>query len=468
VRRLLNGKQLRRFVAAAIGLLVIGTVAAPGAGPARGDGMTSVAVNTFENEAGVPPKVASDLSTAAYKAVASSGKFTAKGGAPLGMETTLTSDPFMDALRAAAKIGADELLLGSVVQVGGGQVYYRLSLYRVAPVAFIGSQIFSQTYPPGDAQALAAAMSNNLATLTAPRQALGTIYSVTDGPVADVGTEDGFSLGDRFNVLRGGQKVAEATITSIRDDEATLTISNPTPGYSPMMGDRLVGLRALPAILPAPPNKSSFTALGFLAAVGGALLAIGHHGQPGVPTGGTGTPFPTGSPFVVQPQTDLVALPQVTFPFIFTNTLSTTSQTNIPGLITYVQVNTQLPGQQATSPPQTVAAFCNCQPQFTAITGTTGNPETLMQFIATNIVTGETVFFNFFPTITDVSGNTLAQPAFFQAGPFSSGLRPLKRPVAGPIAPGPGVPVVGKPPIVIPKGPPGIPKPGPVDPHIPH
>jgi len=351
VRRLLSGKALRRFVAAAIGLLVIGAVAAPGVGPARGDGMTSVAVNTFENEAGAPAKVVSDLSNAAYRAVAASGKFVAKGGAPIPMEPTLTDDPFMDAMRAAAKIGADDALLGSVVQIGGGQVYYRLSLYRVAPMAFIGSQIFSAPYPPGDAQALSASLSGNLATLSAPRQALGTIYSVTKGAVADVGTEDGFSLGDRFNVMRNGQKAAEATISSIRDDEASLTISNPAPGYTPAIGDRLVGLRALPPVNPAPPNKSSFTALGFLAAVGGALLAIGHHGQPGVPGGGTGTPLPTGSPFSVVPQAAQVNLPSVTFPFIFTNPLSVTAQNNIPAFVSYVQVNTQLPAQQATSPP---------------------------------------------------------------------------------------------------------------------
>lgn len=467
MRRLLSGKQLRRFVAAAIGLVVIGAVAAPGAGPARGDGMMSVAVNTFQNEAGAPPKVISDLSSAAYRAVSSSGKFVAKGGAPLGYETTLTGDPFLEALRAAAKVGADELLLGSVVQIGGGQVYYRLSLYRVAPVTFIGSQIFSQTYPPGDANALAAALSNNLATLSGPRQALGTIFSVTAGPVGDVGTEDGFSLGDRFNVLRNGQKLAEATISSIRDDQASLTITNPVSGYKPMVGDRLVGLRALPAVLPARPNKSSFTAIGFLAAVGGALLAIGHHGQPGTP-GGSGTPGPGASPFSVQPQPVQVSLPQATFPFIFTNTLSSTSITNIPAFVTYVQVNTQLPGNQATSPPQTLAQFCNCTAQFTAIIGAGGNPETLMSVTATNLVSSEIIFFNFFPTITDVNGNTLSQPAFFQAGPLSL-MRPrfTMRPAVGPVAPGPGVPVSGKP-IVVPKGPPGVPKPGPGDPHIPH
>jgi len=468
VRRLLSGNALRKFIAAAIGLMVIGAVAAPGAGPARGDAVPSVAVDTFENEAGAPAKVVSDLSNAAYRAVASSGKFVAKGGAPIPMHSTLTADPFMDAMQSAAKIGADEALLGSVVQIGGGQVYYRLALYRVAPMAFIGSQIFSQPYPPGDAQALSASLSSNLATLSAPRQALGTIYSVVDGPIADVGTEDGFSLGDRFNVMRNGQKVAEATISSIRDDEASLTISNPAAGYSPAMGDRLVGLRALPPVLPAPPNKSSFSALGFLAAVGGALLAIGHHGQPGVPGGGSGTPAPTGSPFSVVPQAAQVNLPSVTFPFIFTNPLSVTSENNIPAFISYVQVNTQLPASQATSPPETLAQFCNCQVLFSSTTGPTGNPETLMTLTATNLVAQETIFFNFFPTITDITGNTLAQPAFFVAGPLSIFRHPFPlHVVVGPGSPGVGAPGGGRKPVVLPGKPP-VPKPGPGDPHIPH
>jgi len=468
VSRLLSGTRLRRFVAAAIGLAVIGMVGAPGPGPARGDGVLSVAVNTFENEAGAPPKVVTDLSSAAYRAVASSGKYAPKGGAPLPMEPTLTSDPFMEAMRAAAKIGADDVLLGSIVQIGGGQVYYRLSLYRVAPIAFVGSQIFSAPYPPGDAQALTAALGSNLATLSAPRQAVGTIYSVTDGPVADVGSEDGFALGDHFNVMRNGQKMAEATINSIRDDDASLTISNPSSGYAPAVGDQLVGLRALPPVPPAPPAHSTFSALGFLAAVGGALLAIGHHGQPGVPGGGSGTPLPTGSPFAVVPQAAQVNLPQVTFPFIFTNPLSTNAMTNIPAFVTYVQVNTQLPSQQATSPPETLAAFCNCTVQFQSTTGAGGNPETLMTVAATNLVSQEIVYFNFFPTITDISGNTLAQPAFFVAGPLDIHRHPVPhaRPV-GPVAGGPGA--GGKPPIVVPKPVPGVPKPGgPGDPHVPH
>jgi len=271
VKRLLSGKMLRRFAAAAIGLFVIGAVAAPETSPARGDGTTNIAVATFENEAGAPPNVVSDLSNAAYKAIASSGKFVAKGGGPLPTGKNVMNDPFVDAMDAAAKVGADQVLLGDVIQMTGGQAYYRLSLYRVAPLTYIGSQIFSQPYPQADARAMSAAFASNVATLSAPRQALGTIYSTTNGVVADTGTESGFSLGDRFNVMRNGRKVAEATITSIRASEASLAISNSAPGYTPALGDELVGLRALPPAIPVPPGRSTFNAFAFLAAVGGAL-----------------------------------------------------------------------------------------------------------------------------------------------------------------------------------------------------
>lgn len=471
VRLLLGGKTIRRIAAAVICVSIISGVAAPNASPARGDGPVAIAVGAFQNEAGAPANVVSDLSNAAYRAIASSNRYTAKGGGPLPNPSTLTADPFVAQLQEAAKAGADELLSGSVVQAGGGQVYYRLSLYRVAPLTFIGSQIFSQPYPATDPNALTAGFGANVATIAAPRQAIGTIYSTVNGAFADTGSIEGFYLGDRFNVMRNGQKMAEATISSITDDYATLTISNAAPGYKPAVGDTVVGVRALPAVQPAPPTHSSFTALGFLAAVGGVLLAIGHHGQPARPGGSIGTPPPSTQPFTVQPQTIQVNLPQATFPFLFSNPLSAQSITNIPGLISYVQVNTQMPGSQATTPPQTIVAFCNCQVQFTNVTGPTGNPESQMQFTATGLVANEIIFFNFFPTITDQNGNTLQQPAFFQTNPLliikrSTSIE-VGKPGVGPVAPGPPVPGVPKP--VGPKGPPPAnPKPGPNDPHIPH
>jgi hypothetical protein len=461
VKRLLSGKMLRRFAAAAIGLFVLGAVAAPEASPARGDGTTNIAVDTFQNEAGAPPNVISDLSNAAYKAIAGSGKYVAKGGGPLPAVKNLTSDPFVEAMDAAAKAGADEVLTGSVIQMSGGQVYYRLSLYRVAPLTFIGSQIFSQPYPPADAQAIAAALGSNLATLSAPRQAIGTVYSTTAGVVADTGTESGFSLGDRFNVMRNGRKVAEATITSIRADDATISIDNASSGYSPAVGDELVGLRALPPAIPVPPGRSTFNALGFLAAVGGALLAIGHHGQPGNPCSHCVAPSPSGAVFQVLSFAINGHPPSGNITFTFTQPVNSASQTAIAAQTTYANFILQPPGSQATTAPAPLS-------QMGSVTfDPTGTLLTVGESMS-GLVTGEGFQITFTNLVTSTSGASLL--------PATTGLQTLsivlhqmvvKKPAVGPVVPGPAVPRGPKP--VGPKGPPpGNPKPGPGDPHVPH
>jgi hypothetical protein len=457
---------LQRFAAAIIGVFVIGAVAAPSATPARGDGPVTIAVNTFQNDAGAPPNVVSALSDAAYRAIATSGKFTAKGGGPLPARQTLTQDQFIDALAAAAKAGADEVVLGDVVQSTGGQVYYRLSLYRVAPVTFIGSQIFSQSYPPADAQSIAAALASNLATLGAPRQGTGTIYSTTQGPVADVGSQDGFVLGDRFNVMRNGQKVAEATISSIRDDEAGLTIANASPGYSPAIGDELIGLRALPPLPPAPAQRSTFSVFSLIAAVGGALLAIGHHGQPGNFCASCATPTPGSSPFDILFFTINGHPPSGFVEFTFSQVINSASQTAIQAQTTYASFTLQPPGSQATTQPAPLS-------QLGAVTFTT-DPTGTQSILDVGesmpgLVTGEIFQISFTNLVTAVSGAALV--------PESTGNQTLSiarrvvgpaKPSVGPVAPGPGKPG-GPKPVPNPKGPPpGVPKPIPPDPHVPH
>lgn len=463
MRRLLSGNSFQRFFAIAIGLVVIGAVAAPPTTPARGAGETTIAVNTFQNEANAPKNVVSDLSNALYRAVATSGKFTAKGGGPMAYKVNLMDDPFMDALRGAAMAGADELLLGSVVQVTGGQVFYRLSLYRVAPVTFIASQVFSQSYPPGDAQALVAGLASNVATLSSPRQAVGTIYSLVDGARADLGTSEGFSLGERFNVMRGGQKVAEAAISSIRENDATLTFSNASGSYQPKVGDALVGLTPLPPALPAPPTRSTFDPIGFIVAVGAVFLAIGHHGQPGTPGGGVaGSPSPSSSPFIVTGQPFVENLPNATFTFLFSQELSATSTTGIVGNQQFAFITTQPPGSTATTPPEPFSAQ-GPPPTFTTVTGPGGVPETQMTFTANNLVAQEVLFFNFTTTITSLSGQPLAPNQTFTAT-MSLFHRPL-----GALAPKrvpSGVPTIPKP-VVPPKPPPKGPDPVPHGPHPP-
>lgn len=417
MNRFVSAKTLQRVIAAAIVMAVMGIVAAPGVGPARGDAPTSIAVNEFQNEAGAPSGVAPALSDALYKAVTSSGTFRAAGRGPLPLQTNLTADAFVDALDAAAKAGADEVLLGSVVQMSGGQVYYRLTLYRVAPVAFIASQVFSQPYPPGDAQALPAAFAGNLNTLAAPRQSVGTIYSVESGVHADLGSSEGFQLGDRFNVMRGGAKVAEASITQLADDDATLSISNATSGYSPAVGDTLVGLRPLPPALPAPPSASSFNPLAFVVGVGAVLLAIGHHGQPGVQGSGiSGSPAPSSSPFTIITAQYQDTPPNIPITVVFSGVLSSASQVGIPGNTTYASWSVCNACGGATPPPQALSAL-GTTPQFTQITGATGQPESEMTMTAENQVSGSTLYINFFPTITDVNGD----PLFGQTSSFALG-----------------------------------------------
>jgi len=91
-----------------------------------------------------------------------------------------------------------------------------------------------------------------------------------------------------------------------------------------------------------------------------------------------------------------------------------------------------------------------------------------MTLTATNLVAQETIFFNFFPTITDTVGDTLSQPAFFVAGPLSIFRHPFALHVgSGAGSPGAGAPGGGRKPVVLPGKPP-VPKPGPGDPHIPH
>jgi hypothetical protein len=453
--------NLQRVIAAAIGLFIIGAVGAPPASPARGQGTTSIAVNTFQNEVGAPAGAVSDLSNALYHAVASSGRFEARGGGPLPYEKSLTSDPFIDALNSGAKAGAEELLAGSIVSMSGGQVYYRISLYRIAPVAFIASQIFSQPYPAPNAQALAAGFNSNIATLSAPRQAIGTVYSILAGVRADLGSSEGFLLGDRFNVTRGGQKVAEATISQFREDDATLSISNASPSYAPQIGDTLVGLRPLAPSLPAPPTKSSFNGFAFLAAVGGVLLAIGHHGQPGMPGTISGFPSPTpiSSPFTVTGQSFIDSPPNITFTFVFNNLLSTTSQTGIGGNIAFAYVQIQQPGSQATTAPEPLQQIAP-PPVFTTITGSGGQQESQMVLNAQNLVKGESLFFFFTSQITNVNGVALIPTEFF-TNPLVVVRHPLTLTpnISAPVAPHRAAPVPAPP-----KVPPIPPKPHPGSP----
>ena len=441
-------RALQRLAACVIGLAIIGAVAAPASSPARGDGTTAIAVETFSNEAGASSAIAADFSNAAYRAVSSTSGFSARGGGPLALPKTLTDDPFMDALSSAAKAGADELLLGSIVQSSGGQVYYRLSLYRVAPMAFISSQVFSQPYP-GSAGSLASGISSNLAALAAGHRGMGTIYSTTTGARADLGTEDGFSLGDTFMVTRNGQQMAGATITSITDDDALVSFSNAVPGYQPQVGDALTSTKSMPP-LPAQHSHGGFNVFALLAAAGGALLAIGHHGQPGNFCATCVAPSPTGATFSITGFGPQGEPPTGSITFFFSQPVNSTSQTGITGNSTYASFTLQPIGSSATTPPAPLSSFGQVSFDPTGTVMTLGEQ-------GSGLVAGEGYQIVFTTLVTDTFGQAL--PSDFTTGmrTFSIFHHAVK---AGqpkrPVAPG------------NPKNPPPGPKPQPANPPPPH
>ncbi|HYK54062.1 MAG TPA: hypothetical protein VEV38_11080, partial [Candidatus Eremiobacteraceae bacterium] len=387
----------------------------------------------------------------------STSGFSARGGGPLGYPKTLIDDPFMGALSDAAKAGADELLLGSVIQSSGGQVYYRLTLYRVAPMAFIGSQVFSQAYS-GNSGSLVSGISSNLEALAAGHRGTGTIYSTTAGAMADVGTEEGFSVGDTFAVTRNGQQMADATITSIRDDDGMLSISNAVPGYQPAVGDNLTSTKSMPP-LPAPPPHSGFNVFALLAAAGGALLAIGHHGQPAVPCTSCATALPSMLPFVILNFGVSGQPPTGTITFTFSQPVNATSQTGISGSQNYASFTLTPGGGTATTPPAPLSAFGS------VAFDTTGTIMTLGEQ-GSGLVTGEGYQITFTTLVTSSLGQPLGPP--FTTGPqtfsiFRHGIK-IVHPKVGPVAPGPVTP--GKP--GNPKNPPPGPKPPPANPPLPH
>ena len=310
-----------RLLAVSAVFAVAGVAATPMAPQARGDAPLRIAVYGFQNSASAPPATVNAMSVALYQAIATSGKFTAAGSGPLPIKLDVSGSSFQPAIVAASKVGADDVVVGNIVQLGGGTISYSLSMYRVVDVALVRSQIFSQNYPASDSRSMGAAFASNVATLEAPRMAEGTIYSTYNGELdADLGTAEGFHLGQRFNVVRAGHKVAEADISKITDSAAVVTITNAQPGFKPVMGDHLVGIDPVPPVMSPHENTSVFSPLYALLGVGLALLAVGHHGQPAdfVPqpaqSGGAGSFSVTGLTVAGTEQTQ-----PITFTFSFSS-----------------------------------------------------------------------------------------------------------------------------------------------------
>jgi len=390
---------------------------------ARGSGPT-LAITEFTNDGGAPASTVSTLGNALYAAIDQSGKYTAVGGGPLKVKNPLgEGDSLVNALDAARQVHADEIITTDLISVTGGTVTYRLSAYRVDPVAFIRSQIFTQSSLAGPA--LTAGFVTNLSTLHAPRTAVGTIYSVDGGVKADMGAAAGFSLGDQFNVVRSSQKVAEAKIVSIDLNTATLDIYNASSGYKPQIGDQLVGIGTQPAVPPAArTNANTFSIIGILFATGAALLAVNHPsaGAPPVPSP---TPTSSSAAFTVSFNSKSGTPPSESFIFVFSQTVNTA------GIVftnnTYVSYEKMNGGSVITPAGTPVTNLGGAPPSFNA-----GN--TQLTINSSTLNPGDVLIFTFTSSITSISAapllaNTLTVTAAFAHHPVPHAARIKQAPI---------------------------------------
>ena len=431
-----------RLTAVALVLTVLSAASAPW--PALGGASRpTIAVIQFSNDAGAPQSTVDSMSQALYQAVSTSSDFTAAGGGPLKVTPAINGDPLTAALNAGAKAHAEEVVLGDIIKADSGSIVYRLTAYRIDPVAFIRSQVFTLNNAGGNA--MASALAANLQTIHAPRTAVGTIFSVTNGVFSDLGESGGFQVGQRFNVMRNGSKVAEARIASINLTQSMLNLSNQAAGYAPAVGDRLIGVDAQPAVAPATrANPSTFSLWAIVAAAGLTLLAIGHHGQPGQPL-----PIPSvsSSPiggFTVSALSPTGAAPgPVTFTFQFSQPVdSTTINFTNTTAVNYSTTNPITPTSPVTNLGGAPPSF---DPTFTTLT-----------INANSLTPGETITFNFTSSILSTLGVALtpSSPSFT----VSAARHPLSVPGA-PVQPNGGVLGPQQP---APKAP------GPQTPHEPH
>lgn len=429
IRRPIAGASIAALLAG--GLMAL--VGAPPASPARGDDVPTVAVMTFDNSAKVPAATVDALSNALYRAASSSTRVRVVGSGPLTYARAVDGDPFGGALAAAGKSGAEQFLLGDVVRSDAGGVMFKLSAWRVEPLAIVRFQVFNAPAPLSDANALAAALGKDIQTLYAPRSARGTIFSVADGKAhADTSLSEGFTAGMRFNVLRNGRKVADATIDGIDYAEAIVAIANPVAGYKPAIGDQIVGIDPLPAAV-APPAREGFNPIWLLVGAGAIALAVSHSGT--APQPNQGSPQPSSSPSVFSVSEELPSGSppgQVIFRFDFTKSVdpavhnpqsdATAASFSITRGTTTICPNQPL-SQLGLVTLGTGSAGPNSQLQVTSSSGS-----------ACALQPGDVVTFTFTNAIVDMLGNHLTPNTFSNAlgvarHPLSRGITDLRKPI---------------------------------------
>lgn len=446
MNRFFRLRSLSRALAVLTALACIAVIAVPAVRPARGEGAVKLAIVAPENSGNVSQAILAQIGQAMYDGVAATGRYEVRGNGTLKVTPAIgTGDVLSAALAAAENAGADQVLVSDVVQVASGKVLYRMSIYKVNPVTFGRSQVFQQPFPPSNPRVFSSQFGSDLAALEAPRTNTGTIYSVTQGIITDTGSAEGFHLGQRFNVVRGGKKVAEAQIVTITEINASVEILNPSAGYKADVGDLLISQEPGPAIPVSNSGGGSNTALGFigvLAGVAAAVLAIGHHGSgatllcpPPTPTGpGCATSMPTtGATFVVTEtnQTGAPLMPVFTFtfsqPVLNASTFDFADTTNV-----YVQdqINGSPPGA-----PMPIAGLGGANASFDA-SGTV-----LTVTVTGSLSSNNAYYIVFTNNIHSTTGSTLVFTTIRY--PLSGFLSHATRPLTGgappnPVSPGNG------------------------------
>ena len=383
-----------RLAAVALGIACASMASAPAA---RGSTPT-IAITEFANDAGAPQATLDTLGNAAYQALGQGGKFTPVGGGPLKAKSTTGGDLLVSAIDSAKKVGADEIVTADLLSASGGSITYRLSAYRVDPMAFIHSGTFTQSsMTPA---ALTAGFATNIATLHAPRTASGTIYSLDQGIKGDFGEATGAQLGDVYNVVRDGQKVAQAKVVGIDLNSASLEIVNASAGYKPRIGDQLVGVGPQPPIPPAAhTNANTFSIWALAAATGAALLALGNnHGQ-GATIGPKPSPTSTSiGGFSVSPASQSGSPPNESFTFNFSQPVNTSGITfATPTFVSFEKTN----GGTVIVPPNTpVTILGGPYPTFSS-----GNQTLTIN--TTTLLPNDKVTFTFNSTIISTLGVAL-------------------------------------------------------------
>jgi hypothetical protein len=434
VKRLFRPTTLSRVLAVFTALACIAVAVMPMAGPARGAGSVSLVVVTPENTGHASDAILSQVAQAMYDGVVGTGRYDVRGSGPVKVQPSNDGDVLTAALSAGSHAGAQQVLVSDIIQVGDGKVVYRMSIYHVDPVVFGRSQVFQQHYPPSDPHVFASQFGTDLAALEAPRTPTGTIYQVTGGILADTGSSTGFHLGQRFNVVRDGKKVAEAQIAQISDAYATMNIVNPSAGYQPQVGDLLISQEPGPAIPPATGGggggNSALTVIGLLVGVGAALLAIGHHGTPATvlcpgptpsgPSCVSPTPSGGGGSFTVI-ESSLTGAPLTpTLQFTFSKPVLNAASFNF-GDVTTLNVQAQPPPPSTLQPQMPLNTFGGASGSFDA----TGTVMTVA--VQGSLTAGFAYFINFLPSITATDGTplTFASIRYPSSGTLSRVAHPL-------------------------------------------